>query len=58
MNNDIISVGSIALDTIITPATSAKEVLGGSLTHFSIIASFLIKPLDIPFVINEYSPET
>jgi len=43
MNNDIISVGSIALDTIKTPRSSVKDVLGGSLTHFSIISSFFKK---------------
>ena len=43
MNNDIISVGSIALDTIKTPEASVKDVLGGSLAHFSIVSSFFKK---------------
>ena len=57
MNNDIISVGSIALDTIITPATSAKEVLGGSLTHFSIIASFFKKTYVVGVVGSDFPDE-
>ena len=43
MNNDIIAVGSIALDTIKTPFHQVADVLGGSLTHFSIISSFFKK---------------
>ena len=36
----ILVVGSVALDTITTPAGTRREVLGGSATHFSISASF------------------
>jgi sugar/nucleoside kinase (ribokinase family) len=36
----ILVVGSVALDTIKTPQSSGKDVLGGSATYFSVSASF------------------
>ena len=39
----ILAVGSMALDTIKTPQKTAKEILGGSVTYFSISASFFNK---------------
>ncbi len=36
----ILVVGSVALDTVKTPAGERREVLGGSATHFSAAASF------------------
>lgn len=36
----IIVIGSVALDTIKSPAGYSKEILGGSATYFSISASF------------------
>ena len=39
MKNEILVVGSVALDTIKTPFGEAKEVLGGSAVYFSIAAS-------------------
>ncbi len=36
----ILVVGSVALDTIITPTGKAEEVIGGSAVHFSAAASF------------------
>lgn len=38
--NDIVVIGSVALDTITTPKGKSKEILGGSATYFSISASF------------------
>jgi len=38
--NKILVIGSVALDTIATPAGRSEEVLGGSATYFSISASF------------------
>lgn len=35
---DIVAVGSVALDTIHTPLTSHKELLGGSASYFSLAA--------------------
>mgnify|MGYP001298782978 CR=1 FL=1 len=37
---NILAVGSLAFDTISTPAGKAEKVLGGSLNYFSISASF------------------
>ena len=36
----ILVIGSVALDTITSPAGHSKEILGGSATYFSISASF------------------
>jgi sugar/nucleoside kinase (ribokinase family) len=38
--NEIVVIGSVALDTITTPVCKSKEILGGSATYFSISASF------------------
>src|SRR5215469_5280480 len=38
--NDILVVGSVALDTVKTPFGEAKEALGGSATYASYAASF------------------
>jgi sugar/nucleoside kinase (ribokinase family) len=37
---DILVIGSVALDSVMTPASRSKEILGGSATYFSISASF------------------
>ncbi|MFH1825279.1 MAG: PfkB family carbohydrate kinase [Candidatus Firestonebacteria bacterium] len=39
----LIVVGSIALDTVVTPFKTVKEVLGGSATYFSYAASYFNK---------------
>src|SRR5437879_2832231 len=36
----IVAVGSIALDTIKTPFGQADDIVGGSLTHFAVAASY------------------
>lgn len=36
----ILVIGSVALDTVITPEGKSEEILGGSATYFSISASF------------------
>lgn len=41
--SEILVIGSVALDTITTPAGSSKEILGGSATYFSISASFFTR---------------
>jgi len=38
--NEILVIGSVALDTIATPVGVNKDVLGGSATYFSISSSF------------------
>ena len=39
----ITAVGSVGLDTIITPSGKREDVLGGSVVHFAVSASFLSK---------------
>jgi sugar/nucleoside kinase (ribokinase family) len=51
----ILAVGSLAFDTIDTPAGRAESVLGGSLNYFSIAASFYA-PLQIVGVVGEDFP--
>lgn len=41
--SEILVIGSVALDTVTTPAGKSKEVLGGSATYFSIGASFFTR---------------
>ncbi|MFC1888376.1 PfkB family carbohydrate kinase [Thermodesulfobacteriota bacterium] len=36
----LLVVGSVALDSVETPFDSAKDILGGSATYFSVVASF------------------
>ena len=38
--NNIVVIGSVALDTITTPICRSVEILGGSATYFSVSASF------------------
>lgn len=40
-NINLVVVGSIALDTIITPSSKMKDLLGGSLSYACVAASFL-----------------
>jgi sugar/nucleoside kinase (ribokinase family) len=48
-------VGSVALDTLETPRGSAREVLGGSCTYFSIAASYFA-PINMVAVIGSDFP--
>lgn len=51
----ILVVGSVALDTISTPQTKVKEVLGGSATYFSISASFF-SPVNLIAIVGKDFP--
>lgn len=51
----ILVVGSVALDTIETPACCRKDVLGGSATYFSLAASFF-HPVRIVAVVGKDMP--
>lgn len=54
----ILVVGSVALDTIETPAGKSTDVLGGSATYFS-IAARLFTPVQLVAVIgNDLAPQT
>jgi sugar/nucleoside kinase (ribokinase family) len=44
MSIDLVSVGTVALDSIKTPFGVVENVLGGSGTYFSLAASFFTKP--------------
>lgn len=48
----ILVVGSMALDTVRTPAGEGREVLGGSAAHFSVAASFFA-PVRLLAVVGE-----
>lgn len=52
----ILAVGSLAFDSISTPAGKAEKVLGGSLNYFSIAASFY-NPLQLVGVVGEDFPD-
>jgi sugar/nucleoside kinase (ribokinase family) len=53
---NILAVGSLAFDTVSTPAGKADKVLGGSLNFFSISASFF-NPLQLVGVVGEDFPK-
>ena len=54
--SDVLVVGSIALDTVSTPAGKVDEVLGGSATYFSYAASFF-GPVRLMGVVGEDFPD-
>ena len=51
----IVAVGSVALDSITTPAGTSNDVLGGSLTYFSFAASLFV-PVHLVAVIGDDFP--
>jgi len=53
---NILAVGSLAFDSVSTPAGTAEKVLGGSLNFFSISASFF-NPLQLVGVVGEDFPK-
>src|SRR5690349_20863465 len=56
MPNDMLVVGSIALDSIKTPFGEVKEALGGSATYASYAASFFT-PVRLVGVVGEDFPK-
>ena len=52
----IVVVGSVALDSIETPAGRADEVLGGSAAYFAVSASYFA-PVNLVAVVGEDFPE-
>lgn len=56
MSSSVCVVGSVALDTIETPAGKAPEVLGGSCSYFSVAASFFA-PVNMVGVVGSDFPE-
>ena len=55
-DNAILVVGSVALDTVHTPAGEGKDCLGGSAVYFS-LASSLFCPVRVVGVVGEDFPE-
>jgi hypothetical protein len=53
----ILTVGSLAFDSIETPAGKAELVLGGSVNYFSVAASFYA-PVQVVGVVGEDFPHT
>ncbi len=53
---NILAVGSLAFDSVSTPAGNADKVLGGSLNFFSLSASFF-NPLQLVGVVGEDFPK-
>ena len=54
-NRTILSVGSMAFDSVRTPSGKADQVLGGSVNYFSLAAS-LFTPIKIVAVVGEDFP--
>ena len=54
--NSILAVGSMAFDSIQTPAGKVDQVLGGSANFFSIAAS-IYAPVDVVGVVGEDFPK-
>jgi sugar/nucleoside kinase (ribokinase family) len=52
----ILVVGSVALDTVETPAGRVTEALGGSATYFSLAASLYTRPVNLVAVVGEDFP--
>lgn len=55
--NTILSVGSLAFDSIETPAGKADQVLGGSANYFSVAASFYA-PVQVIGVVGDDFPHS
>ena len=55
--NSILAVGSVAFDSLQTPAGQAERVLGGSANYFSVAASFY-SPVQIIGVVGDDFPKS
>jgi len=53
----ILAVGSVAFDTIATPAGHVQNVLGGSATHFSLAASYFTDVRVVAVVGEDFTAE-
>jgi sugar/nucleoside kinase (ribokinase family) len=53
----ILAVGSVAFDSITTPAGSVKDMLGGSATYFSLAASYFTKVRVVAVVGEDFTAE-
>lgn len=55
--NDVLIIGTVALDTIETPFGKVEKALGGSATYAAFSASFFSKPAVISVVGNDFPKE-
>src|SRR3989344_2101590 len=55
--NDVLIIGTVALDTIETPFGRAENVLGGSAAYASFAASFFSKPAIISIIGKDFPKE-
>jgi sugar/nucleoside kinase (ribokinase family) len=53
----ILVVGSVAFDDIVSPSGSAKNILGGAATYFSLAASYFTKVRVVAVVGDDFGPE-
>jgi sugar/nucleoside kinase (ribokinase family) len=53
----ILAVGSLAFDNIATPSGKRENVLGGSVTHFAMSASFFTEVRVVGVVGDDFKPE-
>ncbi|MBI4831852.1 MAG: sugar kinase, partial [Candidatus Lindowbacteria bacterium] len=53
----VLIVGSVALDTVITPFGKSEDALGGSATYFSCAASYFDLPRIVAVVGNDFPEE-
>jgi sugar/nucleoside kinase (ribokinase family) len=54
----LLTVGTVAFDSIETPLGSAEKVVGGAATYISLAASYFTKPIHLVSVIGDDFPET
>ena len=57
MKNDIVTVGSIAIDELHTPKGSHSNIIGGSATFFSIAAA-RYSPVNLIGIVGDDFPES
>ncbi len=53
----IVAVGSVAFDTITTPSGHRDNILGGSVTHFALAASYFTDVRIVAVVGDDFGPE-
>ena len=52
--DDVLIIGTVALDTIETPFGKVEKALGGSATYASFAASFFAKPAVVSVIGNDF----
>jgi sugar/nucleoside kinase (ribokinase family) len=53
----LLTVGTVAFDSIETPRGSAEQIVGGAATYISLAASYFTKPIQLVSVIGDDFPE-